>query len=35
MNLQMSNGFMNKSKVTEEENKKEEDNCLSEMNLIS
>jgi len=31
----MSNGFMNKSKETEEENKKEEDNRLSEINFIS
>ncbi len=35
MNLQMSNGFVNKSKESEEESKEKEDDCQTEMNFLS
>lgn len=35
MNLQMSNGFVNKSKELEEESKEKEDDCQTEMNFLS
>jgi hypothetical protein len=35
MNLQMSNGFANKSKEFDEESKKKDDDCHTEMNFLS